>query len=491
MAIQRRLCHPYRFSLRFGGGDGPVGSEAFKVGREVAVTPGKVIFRNRLIEIIQYALTTVEVYAEPFLIVPAWIMKYYILDLSPGNSLVHHLVAKGHTVFVVSWKNPQEADRDLGMEDYRRLGIMAALDAVSATVPERQVHAVGYCLGGTLLAIAAAAMARDEDERLKSVTLFAAQSDFTEAGELTLFIDEDQVRFLEDMMAERGYLDSKQIAGAFQLLRSNDLMWSPMVRDYLMGDRRPMTDLMAWNADATRMPCRMHSEYLRRLFLNNDLAEGRFEVDGKPVSLRDIHVPLFAVSSIADHVAPWRSVYKIQMLTEADVTFALSNGGHNAGIVNPPGHPNRHHQIARLTRRPRATSIQMPGKHQPCITKGRGGRAGWIGSNVCRARNRRRRPWEGVARLMRRSATRRAPMSWNREGKTRPGGKLSRILAGSTTGSIGERLEADRPFCTYYPRCPSSPVTSARRRSPRPRWCVIAERLFGAGLDFSCVRCKT
>ena len=331
---------------RIGGGGGPVGSEAFKVGREVAVTPGKVIFRNRLIELIQYAPTTVEVYAEPILIVPAWIMKYYILDLSPENSLVHHLVENGHTVFVVSWKNPQEADRDLGMEDYRRLGIMAALDAVSATVPERQVHAVGYCLGGTLLAIAAAAMARDEDERLKSVTLFAAQSDFTEAGELTLFIDEDQVRFLEDMMAERGYLDSKQMAGAFQLLRSNDLIWSPMVRDYLMGDRRPMTDLMAWNADATRMPCRMHSEYLRRLFLSNDLAEGRFEVDGKPVSLRDIHVPLFAVSTIADHVAPWRSVYKIQMLTEADVTFVLSNGGHNAGIVNPPGHPNRHHQIA-------------------------------------------------------------------------------------------------------------------------------------------------
>lgn len=331
---------------RIMSGEGPVGADSFKVGCEVAVTPGKVIFRNRLIELIQYTPATAEVYAEPILIVPAWIMKYYILDLSPENSLVRHLVEHGHTVFVISWKNPTEAERDLGMEDYRRLGIMVALDAVSAIVPEAQLHAVGYCLGGTLLAIAAAAMERDGDKRLKSITLFAAQSDFTEAGELTLFIDEDQVRFLENIMAERGYLDSKQMAGAFQLLRSNDLIWSAMVRDYLMGERRSMIDLMAWNADATRMPSRMHSEYLRRLFLNNDLAEGRFEVDGTPVSLRDIHVPLFAVSTIADHVAPWRSVYKIQMLTDADVTFVLSNGGHNAGIVNPPGHPNRRHQIA-------------------------------------------------------------------------------------------------------------------------------------------------
>jgi polyhydroxyalkanoate synthase len=232
------------------------------------------------------------------------------------------------------------------MEDYRRLGIMAALDAVSAILPERPVHAAGYCLGGTLLNIAAAAMARDGDKRLKSVTLFAAQTDFTEAGELTLFIDEDQVRFLEDMMEEQGYLDARQMAGAFQLLRSNDLIWSAVVHEYLMGERRPMIDLMAWNADATRMPPRMHSQYLRRLFLNNDLAEGRYQVDGKPVSLRDIRVPLFAVSTIMDQVAPWRSVYKIQMLTDADVTFVLSSGGHNAGIVNPPGHPHSRHQIA-------------------------------------------------------------------------------------------------------------------------------------------------
>ena len=325
----------------------PVSKGGFVVGEDVAATPGEVVFRNELMELIQYRPATETVRPEPILIVPAWIMKYYILDLSPNNSFVRYLVSRGFTVFCISWRNPGAELRDMSFDDYRRLGVMASLDAVTAICGERKVHACGYCLGGTLLAIAAAAMARDGDERLATVTLLAAQTDFTNAGELQLFTDESQLALLDDVMWRQGYLDSTQMAGAFQLLRPNDLIWSRIIKTYLLGERKQPNDLMAWNADATRMPYRMHSEYLHQMFLRNDLAEGRYRVGGRPVAVENIHAPLFAVSAETDHVAPWRSVYKIHLLHNGDITFVLASGGHNAGIVSEPGHPRRHYRLAR------------------------------------------------------------------------------------------------------------------------------------------------
>ncbi|MDM8550678.1 alpha/beta fold hydrolase [Desulfobacterales bacterium HSG2] len=325
----------------------PAGTEDFRVGETLAVTPGKVIFRNRLIELIQYSPATEEVYAEPVLIVPAWIMKYYILDLSPHNSLIRYLVDQGHTVFMISWKNPGEADRDLGMDDYLTLGVMAAVNAAATLLPDRLIHAVGYCVGGTLLTVAAAAMSQEGYERLRTMTLLATQIDFTETGELSLFVDEGQLNGLEDVMREKGCPGSGQMASAFHLLRSNDLIWSRIIHDYLMGERQQMSDLLSWNADVARVPARMHSEYLKRLFLGNDLSEGRYMLDGRTIAVSDILMPVFLTAAVNDHVAPWRSVYKFHLLSGAEeVTFALTNGGHNAGIVSPPDHPRRTCQLS-------------------------------------------------------------------------------------------------------------------------------------------------
>ncbi len=324
----------------------PAGAEEFRPGHEVAATPGKVVFRNQLIELIQYSPSTDKVRPEPILMVPSWIMKYYILDLSKENSMVKFLVDQGYTVFMLSWHNPDAKDRNLSMEDYRKLGVMDAIDAVQAAVPGEKIHGVGYCLGGTLLAIAAATIGRDGDDPFASLSYFASQIDFTEPGELQLFINESQLTFLEDMMWEQGYLDTNQMSGAFQMIGSTDLIWSKILHSYLMGEPSDMFDLMAWNADGTRLPFRMHSQYLRSLYLNNDLTEGHFVVDGRPISVTDIHAPVFSVGTIKDHVAPWPSVYKMHLYLDTELTFVLASGGHNAGVVSEPGHKHRSYQIA-------------------------------------------------------------------------------------------------------------------------------------------------
>lgn len=335
-------------------GQPPKSLADFRVGENLGITQGRVVYRNRLIELIQYDPTTARVHPEPVLIVPAWIMKYYILDLAEGKSLVRYLLDQGHTVFIISWKNPDKADHDLSMDDYRRLGPLSALDAVNSLTPGRRVHAMGYCVGGTLMAITAAAMARDGDDRLATLSLLAAQTDFSEPGDLRLFINDAQLDWLDALMRKKGYLEKGEMAGAFQMLRANDLLWQPMVNSYLLGKEIPGIDLMAWNADATRMPYTMHTEYLDRLYLHNQFAQGKYEVDGAPVALRDITIPVFTVGTESDHIAPWRSVYKMALLANAEsFTFLLTSAGHNAGIVTPPGHPRRRYRVSTRRRRER------------------------------------------------------------------------------------------------------------------------------------------
>jgi len=335
------------------------GAEPLAPGRGLAMTPGRVVLRNELIELIQYQPVTQQVHAEPVLIVPSCIMKYYILDLSPHNSMVRWLVEQGHTVFIVSWRNPDENDALLTLDDYVRLGVLDALEHVHA-VTQQPVHLAGYCLGGTFTAVAAAALAsRDVPDghpaALASLTLMAAETDFSEPGEMGVLIDSAQVEMLEDMMAEQGYLSGRQMAGSFQFLHSRELVWSQRTRSVLLGEPPHSNDLMVWNADVTRLPAVMHSQYLRRMYLGNDLAQGRYTFEGEVISLHDIVVPVFVVGTVKDHVSPWRSVFKVHQLVAGDVTFVLTNGGHNAGIVSEPGHAGRHYQMqttARADKRP-------------------------------------------------------------------------------------------------------------------------------------------
>jgi polyhydroxyalkanoate synthase subunit PhaC len=335
--LLRGAAHAFEDAMRELFDYPPAGADTYRVGVNMAVTPGRVVMRNRLIELIQYEPTTRTTHPEPVLLVSAWIMKYYVLDLTPRDSLVKYLVDRGYTVFAISWKNPDRGDRDLGFEDYYRLGVREALDAIGKIVPSAPAHLLGYCLGGTLTSIATAAIGRERAPLLKTLTLLAAQTDFTDPGELSLFVDESQVAMLENRMWRRGYLDKSEMKSTFRLLRSTDLIWSYRLLNYLLGQRQPVNALMAWNADGTRMPFRMHSEYLRALFLRNELARGELHIDGAPINLDDIRVPIFNLATVQDHVAPWRSVYKLHGFTNAEQTFVLAAGGHNVGVVNPPG----------------------------------------------------------------------------------------------------------------------------------------------------------
>jgi polyhydroxyalkanoate synthase len=323
----------------------------FQIGKDVACTPGHIIHRNHLAELIQYTPCTQQVQREPIFIVPSWIMKYYILDLSPVNSMVRYLVAQGHTVFMLSWRNPDESDALLDMRDYLELGVLNNLAVVTERTHGVPIHTVGYCLGGTLLGLAVAALSRpgsikgaEKIAPIASMTLLAAQLDFSNPGELGVFIDEPQVSLLEDIMAEKGFLTGRQMATCFQFLKARDLFWSARIREYWLGQPDVMNDLMFWNADVTRMPASMHSEYLHKFYLHNALALGQYDVDDQPVSLSDIRVPVFAVGTVKDHVTPWQSAYEVTRLTQSEVTFVLASGGHNAGILSPPNATDRCYQ---------------------------------------------------------------------------------------------------------------------------------------------------
>jgi polyhydroxyalkanoate synthase subunit PhaC len=311
--------------------------EAFKIGENIAVTPGKVVFQNELMQLIQYSPTTDKVLKRPLVIFPPWINKFYILDLRPKNSFVRWAVAQGHTVFMVSWVNPDERLADRGFDDYMREGVLAALDAIEAATGERGVNAIGYCLGGTLLGTALAYMAASDDDRVRSATYFVSMLDFRESGELNVFIDEEQLKMLEEKMNKRGFLEGSEMANTFNMLRANDLIWSFVVNNYLMGNDPFPFDLLYWNSDSTRMPARMHSFYLRNMYQENRLAQpGGITIDGVGIDLSRVKVPAYFISTREDHIAPWKTTYTGTHMLGGKSRFVLAASGHIAGVVNPP-----------------------------------------------------------------------------------------------------------------------------------------------------------
>jgi polyhydroxyalkanoate synthase subunit PhaC len=334
-----RGMHMLAEDIRNGGGHLKIrqsDASMFEVGRNLATTPGKVIFQNELMQLIQYAPSTETVLKRPLLIVPPWINKFYVLDLTPDKSFIKWCVDQGLTVFCISWVNPDAPLAQKGFDDYVRQGPLAALDAIKQATGEDKVHAIGYCVGGTLLAVALAAMAARHDERIVSATLFAAQVDFTYAGDLKVFVDEEQVAALEQRMAERGYLESKSMATVFNLLRSNDLLWPYVINNYLKGKAPFPFDLLYWNSDATRLPAANHSFYLRNCYLDNSLSKGKMMLGDMPIDLKAITVPIYNLATREDHIAPAKSVMVGSKLFGGDVKFVVSGSGHIAGVVNPP-----------------------------------------------------------------------------------------------------------------------------------------------------------
>ena len=308
----------------------------FEVGVDLATTPGSVVYQTPIMQLIQYAPTTEKVYKKPLLIVPPWINKFYILDLKPENSFIKWAVEKGYTVFVVSWANPDESFKDKSFDDYVEEGIFAALDGVEQATGERQVSAIGYCIGGTLLAAILARMAAENDDRITAATFFAAQVDFEDAGDLKVFTSEDGINKLEAEIGDKGYLDATSMAATFNMLRPNDLIWFFVINNYLMGKEPPVFDLLYWNGDATCFPAKLLLDYLRGMYQRNDLAEGRFTLLGKPANLGDIKIPTYIQASREDHIAPANSVIKMTRLFGGENTFMLAGSGHIAGVINPP-----------------------------------------------------------------------------------------------------------------------------------------------------------